>query len=72
MCEEGLDDATLAGHVVDHGQHVVAGRADQRWPKHDGQVSRLHFVVGGVRNHFAQMLDQVLECFVVCVGQCVD
>lgn len=68
MCEEWFDDPTLAGHVVDHGEHVIAGGPHQRGPEHDGQVARLHFVVLRVLHHLAQMLDQVLEGFEVCFG----
>lgn len=45
VCQERLDDPALAGHIVDHGHHVIARPSDQRRTKHDGEVARLHLVV---------------------------
>lgn len=69
MCKKRFDDTALTGHVVDHSEHVVACCAHQCWTKYDGQVPRFHLVEGRVCDHFAQMLDKVLECFVVCFGE---
>ena len=62
---EGLNNATLMGHVSDHGDHVVIGCPDQCRPKNDGQVPRLHLVHTAVFNNMLQVKQQMLQCLVV-------
>ena len=48
MCQERLYNPTLSGHIIDHGQHIIAGGPHKRRSKDNGQVARLHLVAGGV------------------------
>jgi hypothetical protein len=53
--QHGLDDATLLGHVRNHGHHVVVRGPDQSRTKDDGQISEFHLVDVAVGDDLGQV-----------------
>lgn len=46
MLDERLHYLVAIWHVSNHIFHVVLGRPDQSWPKHQSQIPRFHLHAG--------------------------